>query len=252
MFPWPAGSATGVGSLPGVDPAESMRVVAAELPDFPHLAETPDAGVGADMIGRGAAHLVELHVELTVSGWRFTDRAGADERRARAALARDLDVLEEHPQGCAGPLKIQCAGPWTLAGSLELRYGDKALADPGAVRDIAAALAEGLAGVAADVAKRVPGASLVVPARRAAATRRARRSGAHRERLRHAAARRGRRRRREVAACRGALDDAGATPVAHCCAANPPFAAFADAGLRAVGVDAALLSTADDDADRRS
>ncbi len=225
-----------------------MRVVIGELADFPHLAETPASAIGADMIGRGAAHLVDLHVELTVSGWRFTDRAGADERRARAALARDLDVFEEHTQGFTGPLKIQCAGPWTLAGSLELRYGDKALADPGAVRDIAAALAEGLVGVSADVAKRVPGATLVVqvdepllPAALAGRVPTASGFGTLPlvevadavEKLRHLVE---------------ALDDVGATPVAHCCAANPPLAAFADAGLRAVGVDASLLSAADDDA----
>lgn len=247
MFPWPAGSATGVGSLPGADPAEALRVVVGELPDFPHLAETPGSGLGADMIGRAAAHLVDLHVELTVSGWRFTDRAGADERRARAALARDLDVLEEHLQGFSGPLKIQCAGPWTLAGSLELRYGDKALADPGAVRDIAAALAEGLAGVSVDVAKRLPGATLVVqldepllPA--ALAGRVPTASGFGMLPLVEVAD--------AVDKLRvmvDALDDVGATPVVHCCAANPPLSAFADAGVRAVGVDAALLTSRDDD-----
>lgn len=248
MFPWPVGSATGVGSLPGADPAEAIRVVVGELPDFPHLPETPGSGLGADMIGRGAAHLVDLHVELTVSGWRFADRAGADERRARAALARDLDLLEEHTQGFVGPLKIQCAGPWTLAGSLELRYGDKALADPGAVRDITAALAEGVATVASDVAKRVPGAAVVVqldepllPAALAGRVPTASGFGALPlvetpdavEKLRLLVR---------------ALDDVGATPVAHCCAANPPLLAFADAGLRAVGFDAGLLSPADDDA----
>lgn len=248
MFPWPAGSATGVGSLPGADPAESTRVAVGDLADFPHLAETPGVGIGADMIGRAAAHLVDLHVEFTVSGWRFTDRAGADERRARAALARDLDLLEEHVQGFAGPLKIQCAGPWTLAGSLELRYGDKALADPGAVRDIAAALAEGLAGVTADVAKRVPGAALVVqldepllpatligrvPTASGFGTLPPVEAADAVEKLRLLVS---------------ALDGVGATPIAHCCAGNPPFRAFADAGLRAVGVDAALLSTSDDDA----
>ena len=161
-LPWPSGSATGVGSLPGVDPDEAMRLVTGELDAFPHLVELPAAGVGADMIGRGAAHLIDLHVDVQPSGWRFAAHAGADERRARGMLARDLDVLEEHTQGFVGPLKLQVAGPWTLASSLELRHGDKALADVGAVRDITAALAEGIAGVATDVGKRVPGAAVVV------------------------------------------------------------------------------------------
>ncbi len=154
---WAAGAATGVGSLPGVDPDEAMRLVSVELDGFPHLVELPAAGVGADMVGRGAAHLSDLHVAVEPSGWRFAAHAGADERRARGTLARDLDVLEEHTQGFVGPLKLQVAGPWTLASSIELRHGDKALADAGAVRDITAALADGIAAVALDVQKRVPG-----------------------------------------------------------------------------------------------
>ena len=46
------GPATGVGSLPGTDPVEALRLVTGELPDFPHLPELPDRGAGADLIGR--------------------------------------------------------------------------------------------------------------------------------------------------------------------------------------------------------
>jgi methionine synthase II (cobalamin-independent) len=78
-------------------------------------------------------------------------------------LASDLDVLEEVLQGFEGPLKIQLCGPWTLAATLELtRTMNVALADPGAVADLTASLAEGAAAHAADVARRVPGARLVV------------------------------------------------------------------------------------------
>ncbi|MGH8889843.1 MAG: methionine synthase [Acidothermaceae bacterium] len=239
--PWGVGAATGVGSMPGTDPDEAMRVVVGELEAFPHLVELPASGIGADMIGRGAAHLLELHTELTVSGWRFAAHAGADERRSRAALARDLDVLEEHVQGFAGPLKIQCAGPWSIASSVELRYGDKALADAGAVRDIAAALAEGLAAVAADVQRRVPGAHIVVqvdepslPAVLAGRVRTASGFGALAavefsdavEKLRRVAA---------------AVSAVGATPIAHCCADGVPVGLFVDAGMHAIGLDATLL-----------
>ena len=44
--------------MPGTDPAEAMRVIAGELPDFPYLAELPDRGPGADLTGRTAALLV--------------------------------------------------------------------------------------------------------------------------------------------------------------------------------------------------
>jgi methionine synthase II (cobalamin-independent) len=78
-------------------------------------------------------------------------------------LTSDLDVLEEVLQGFTGPVKIQLCGPWTLAATLELtRTMNVALSDPGAVADLTASLAEAAAAHAADVAKRVPGAKLVV------------------------------------------------------------------------------------------
>ncbi|HTC68804.1 MAG TPA: methionine synthase [Acidothermaceae bacterium] len=247
-FPWPPGSATGVGSLPGVDPDEATRIVVGELAAFPHLVELPAAGVGADMVGRGAAHLVGLHVDVQPSGWRFAAHEGADERRARAMLARDLDVLEEHTQGYAGPLKIQVAGPWTLVSSLELHYGDKALADPGAVRDITAALAEGIGQVARDVARRVPGATVVVqfdePLLPAALVGRVPTASGFGT-LRIVESSRARDHLRTVV---DAVVAAGAVPIAHCCASSPPIGLFAEAGMRAVSVDATLLTERDDDA----
>jgi hypothetical protein len=247
-LPWPSGSATGVGSLPGDDPGEAMRVVTGELDTFPHLIELPAAGVGADLVGRGAAHLVGLHVDVQPSGWRFAAHEGGDERRARAMLARDLDVLEEHTQGYAGPLKLQVAGPWTLASSLELHYGDKALADTGAVRDITAALAEGIAAVAKDVAHRVPGAAVVVqfdepllaavllgrvPTASGFGTLRIVEPTTVIEGLKVVVE---------------AVTSVGATPIAHCCAGSPPVGLFVDAGMRAVSLDATLLTERDDDA----
>jgi hypothetical protein len=246
--PWPVGAATGVGSMPGADPAGAMRVVIGELEAFPHLVELPNVGVGTDMIGRAAAHLVDLHVEYTVSGWRFAAHAGADERRARSALRRDLDVFEEHTQGFTGPLKIQCAGPWTLASSIELRYGDKALADAGAVRDIAAALAEGLAGLATEVQRRTPGAQIVVqidepllPAALAGRVPTASGFGMLPTVEPNDAV-------GKLRVLVDALVKTGATPIALCCTASVPIALFVDAGVRAVSLDATLLTRSDDDA----
>jgi methionine synthase II (cobalamin-independent) len=240
--------ATGVGSLPGTDPDEAARLVADVLDSFPHLVELPASGVGSDMIGRGAVQLADLHVELQPSGWRFAAHAGADERRARSRLARDLDALEEHTQGFAGPLKIQCAGPYTLAASLELHYGDKALADAGAVRDITGALAEGIRVMLEALARRVPGAALVVqldepllpvvvlgrvPTASGFGALRAVDPIAASDGLRVVVA---------------AIESAGAVPIAHCCAASPPIDILADAGMRAVGLDATVLTEHDDDA----
>jgi hypothetical protein len=159
-FPW--GPASGVGSLPGTDAAEAMRLVVGELPDFPHLPELPARGAGADLIGRTAALLVDLAVDLTPAGWRLVPRPGIDQRRAKEFLARDLDALYDVAEGWAGPLKVQAAGPWTLAAGLERTRGDRAVVDAGARRDLAQSLAEGLAGHVAAVAARVPGAQVVV------------------------------------------------------------------------------------------
>ena len=149
--------------MPGTNPAEAMRVVAGELPDFPYLPELPDRGPGADLIGRTAGLLVDLPVEVTPRGWRLAERPGRDVARARSMLSSDLDVLEEVLDGFRGPVKIQLCGPWTLAATLELpRTLNVAVADPGAVADLTASLAEGAAAFAADVAKRIPGARLVV------------------------------------------------------------------------------------------
>ena len=149
--------------MPGTDPAEAMRVIAGELPDFPYLAELPDRGPGADITGRTAALLVDMPAEVTPRGWRLAERPGRDLVRARSMLSSDLDAAEEVLQGFRGPLKIQLCGPWTLAATMELtRTMSVALADPGAVADLTASLAEGAAAHVAEVAKRVPGARLVV------------------------------------------------------------------------------------------
>lgn len=160
---------TGIGSLPGTDPVEAARLVFGELPDLPHLPELPARGPGAEMIGRTAALLVDLPVEIVPSGWRLAAHRGRDQRRAEDFLARDLDALLAPAEGYSpssgetpSPLKVQAAGPWTLAAGLELPSGHRVLTDAGAVRDLAASLAEGLAAHAAEVRRHVPGAEVVV------------------------------------------------------------------------------------------
>ena len=114
------------------------------------------------MIGRTAGMLVELYARVEPSGWRIGDRPGRDTKRARSWLGEDLDALEEFTQGYEGPLKVQAVGPWTLAAALELRGGEAALSDPGACRDLAGSLAEGLRTHLDEVRRRVPGARVVL------------------------------------------------------------------------------------------
>ena len=247
-LPWPPGAATGVGSLPGTDPAEAVRIVLGELPDLPHLPELPARGLGADMLGRGAALLVDLPVDVQPSGWRLVDRPGRDARRATDLLARDLDALEEAAQDYRGPLKLQVTGPWTLAAGLELHYGDKAVSDPGAVRDLVQSLAEGTRRHVADVAARLPGARVVlqvdepsVPVVLAGRVPTASGFGS----LAAVEAPVVQAGLADVLAA--AVDAGAAATVVHCCAARPPVGLFRAAGARALSLDAALLGGADEE-----
>ena len=96
-------------------------------------------------------------------GWRIAERPGRDLRRARGLLSADLDAMEETLDGYPGLLKVQVAGPWTLAATIEQpRSLNPALADPGLVADLATSLAEGVAAHVAEVAKRIPGATIIV------------------------------------------------------------------------------------------
>lgn len=159
--------ATGVGSMPlSGDPdqgyAEAVRIVLGELSDLPHIPELPGRGAIASMTGRGLAVVAELGADLQPAGWRLTDAAGVDQRRARSLLAQDLDRVEEEFQDYRGPVKMQVAGPWTLAATVEKPRGDKVLSDTGARREVAQALAEGLTVHIADVRRRIPGADRVI------------------------------------------------------------------------------------------
>ena len=156
------GVATGVGSLPGVDAREAARVVAGELTAMPHLAELPARGPWSDMVGRGCALLVDLPAELSVGRWQLTDRRGKDLARAVSLIAEDLDAHEEALQLYRGTCKLQICGPLTLAATIETRNGERALADPGAIRDLTTSLAEGLAAHIRELRRRVPGVDTVV------------------------------------------------------------------------------------------
>ena len=159
--------ATGIGSWPGTSSREAVRTVRDLLVDgegtgIPHLPEVPGRGPGADVIGRGAGLLVDLPVDLQPSGWRFVDRPGRDAARTASLLREDLDELAEAYEGYVGPLKLQVVGPWTLAASVHLTRGERAVMDPGACADLAASLADGIRAHVADVRRLVPGAEIVL------------------------------------------------------------------------------------------
>jgi hypothetical protein len=241
-FIWPAGAATGVGSLPGTDIAEAQRIVFGELPDLPHLAELPGRGPGSDMLGRSAGFLVELPVQLYAGRWQVAPRPGHDLRVTADLLERDLDQLTEQADGYTGVLKLQSAGPWTLAAGLDLQIGGRLLRDPGAVRDLTGSLAEGLRRHVEEVRKRMPGASLLLqldePSLQAVMAGQVPTEsglGVYRAVDGPGAA----------TALRTVIDAVGVPVVIHSCAPGVPLQTLRDAGAAAVSLDLGLLKDLD-------
>jgi hypothetical protein len=160
--PWPEGTWTGVGSLPGTDPLEAATFVVEHAPQLPHLAELPGRGPGADAVGRAVAVLVDIAGEVAPDGWAVTARPGADQRRARTLLDDDLSALAVAAHGYAGPLKVQVLGPLSLAASLGQARAEVAVSDVGLRRDLAASLAEGVRRHLAELRARLPGVQPVL------------------------------------------------------------------------------------------
>lgn len=206
---------------------------------LPYLPELPARGPGADIIGRGAGLLADLAVDLQPMGWRFVDRPGRDAHRTSALLREDLDELAEAFDGYEGDLKVQIAGPWTLAASIWLHRGERAVVDVGATRDLIASLAEGLRVHLGELGRLVPKAALVVqidepvlPSVLSGQLPTA--SGFGRIRaVDPTVAAEG---LRDVVAAAGDRNT-----VVHCCAADVPLVLLRNTGAKAVSLDIALL-----------
>ncbi len=159
--------ASGIGSWPGNAPRAAADVVVGELAGaLPHLVELPARGIGADLLGRAGALLIDVAIDTVPRGYRIAARPGAVTRRAISFLDEDCDVLEEAWEiaglrGGGHVVKVQVPGPVTLAAGLELANGHRAITDAGAVRDLAASLAEGAAAHQAELARRLDAAVVV-------------------------------------------------------------------------------------------
>lgn len=144
----------------------AAEVVVGELHALTHLVELPARGVGADLIGRAGALLVDIGIDTTPRGYRIGSGRSSAARRAGSLLGEDLDALEEAWEnaglrGSGRTVKVQAPGPITLAAQLELPSGHRAITDAGALHDLAVSLAEGVAAHRAEVARRLD-ASVVV------------------------------------------------------------------------------------------
>lgn len=233
---------TGIGSWPGEDMADALKITFAECPDLPYLPELPARGAAAQMIGRGTALLSGLAVDLQPAGWRLTTASSRDHRQALAILRRDLDQLEEQAQGYAGPITYTAAGPWTLTAMMERPRGDRVLADHGARRELGQSLAEGIVDLLSQMRRRLPDTDPILqldepllPSVLAGAVPTA--SGFSRHRVVHPP---------EVSETYTALIDqierSGLdVPVTvHSCAAGVPVQLLHQAGVRGVSLDVAL------------
>ncbi|MCK0112385.1 methionine synthase [Ornithinimicrobium sp. F0845] len=247
--------ASGIGSWPGTDIRDALRVVRdalTEAPDgvttLPYLPELPARGPGADMVGRSAGLLVDLPVDMPPQGWRLVDRPGRDAERTTSLWRQDLDELAEAFDGWSGPLKLQVTGPWTLAAALWLPLGDRVLSDAGATRDLAESLAEGVRAHVTEVARLLPGTSLTLqvdePSLPAVLAGHVRSDSGYRvlpapdaSQAEHV-----------LGTVLTAARDAGAATAVHCCAGDPPVALLRGAGAEALALDVATLSTRDWDA----
>ena len=238
-----------MGSWPGVSAREAARVVVGELGGgLAHLVELPARGVGADMIGRAGALLVDIAVDTAPRGYRLVSRPGAVSRRAVSMLGEDTDALEEAWEvaglrGSGHPVKVQAPGPVTLAAQVELANGHRAITDPGAVRDLASSLAEGVKTHRADLARRLDSPVIVQldePALSAAVTGRLVGVSA----LSPVAA-------LEESAAIALLDDCAATIGAelmvHSCASDVAWNVLQRSSITAISVDCTKLDSADYD-----
>ena len=235
-------AATGVGSWPGTAPRQAAEIVVGELSRLPHLVELPDRGVGADLIGRAGALLVDIAIDTVPRGYRITARGGSVARRAVSLLDEDIDALEEAWERAGGSadgraVKVQAPGPVTLAASLELGNGHRAITDAGAVRDLAASLAEGVARHRAAMARRLAATVVVqfdeplLPAALAG-----RLSGVTALNPVHPV---------DEAVAAGLIDQcataAGREVLLHCCAEDFPWNVVRGSAVGAVSLDPAVL-----------
>ena len=239
---WHEGAATGVGSLPGT--STSTRRLGSSPVSCPTFRTCPSSPTAASAptwsAGRSACSSISTPRWCRPAGGS-AGRPGRDVRRARDLLAWDLDAAQEHFAG-APCVKVQVCGPWTLAAQLEVSSGNRALTDAGAVDDLAASLTEGVLAHVDELARRVPGAGVVVqldepalPAVLAGSLRTASGLGTVAP---VADSRVGQ-------VLRDMVDALGDRPtIAHCCAAAPPIGLLRAAGFGGLSIDFSLLGAA--------
>lgn len=151
--------ASGRGDFPGDDLAEAMSRVEGELgsPHLPFLPHLPALGWRATPLARTLAVCEGLAFDGVSFGWRMVHSGGRGARESALAqdrLLSDINLLADRVgaqkkrfgsgQDTAPVYKIQLVGPLTLAASIYLPGGERAISDTGASRDLLESFLEGL------------------------------------------------------------------------------------------------------------
>lgn len=152
--------ASGLGDFPGDDLAEAMSRVEGELgaPHLPFLPHLPALGWRSTPLARTLAVCEGLAFDGASFGWRMVHSGGRGARESALAqdrLLSDINLLADrvgaqkkrftsNVEGSAAAYKIQLVGPLTLAASIYLPGGERAISDAGASRDLLESFLEGL------------------------------------------------------------------------------------------------------------
>ena len=151
--------ASGRGDFPGDDLAEAMSRVEGELgaPHLPFLPHLPALGWRSTPLARTLAVCEGLAFDGASFGWRMVHSGGRGARESTLAqdrLLSDINLLADRVgaqkkrfgsgQDTAPVYKIQLVGPLTLAASIYLPGGERAISDAGASRDLLESFLEGL------------------------------------------------------------------------------------------------------------
>lgn len=152
--------ASGRGDFPGDDLAEAMSRVEGELgaPHLPFLPHLPALGWRCTPLARTLAVCEGLAFDGASFGWRMVHSGGRGARESALAqdrLLSDINLLADRVgaqkkrftsgvEGSAAVYKIQLVGPLTLAASIYLPGGERAISDAGASRDLLESFLEGL------------------------------------------------------------------------------------------------------------
>lgn len=151
--------ASGLGDFPGDDLGEAMSRVEGELgsPHLPFLPHLPALGWKSTPLARTLAVCEGLAFDGASFGWRMVHSGGRGARESALAqdrLLSDINLLADRVgaqkkrfgsgQDTAAVYKIQLVGPLTLAASIYLPGGERAISDAGASRDLLESFLEGL------------------------------------------------------------------------------------------------------------